>query len=183
MKMTTSGTTDWPKRIRVERRIVSLLSRSLYSDFPKAIREMVSNAYDADATLVKINVDLRHKEIVVEDNGNGMSSDEFDSYLRIAGEPIEGGRLSPKFQRQRIGRFGVGFLASFPFCSSLELTSKREGSEVGFTANIPAERFVKGIGVEEDVSSIPVDGYNQAEAGERHAPPGELPLSLSLMCR
>jgi hypothetical protein len=158
----------WPKRIRVERRIVNLLSRSLYSDFPRAIREIVSNAYDADATAVRIKIDLRNKEIVIEDNGNGMSIEQFDRYLRIAGHPAEGKNISPKFQRQRIGRFGVGFLASFPFCERLELTSKREGSDVGFTAIIPAERFVKGTGSEEEVSDIPVNGYNEPDPGQKH---------------
>lgn len=161
-------TTGWPKRIRVERRIVNVLSRSLYSDFPRAIREMVSNSYDADATVVRISVDLRNKEVTVEDNGNGMSSEQFDRYLRIAGNPVEGINISPKFQRQRIGRFGVGFLASFPFCERLEVISKREGSDVGFTAIIPAERFVKGTDAEEEVSDIPVNGYNEPALGQKH---------------
>lgn len=166
--MVQTRATGWPKRIRVERRIVNLLSRSLYSDFPRAIREMVSNCYDADATVVKIDIDLRNKEITVEDNGNGMSGEQFDKYLRIAGHPVEGGNVSPKFQRQRIGRFGVGFLALFPFCERLEVTSKREGSDIGFTAIIPAERFVKGTGLEEEVSDIPVNGYNEPATGQRH---------------
>lgn len=158
----------WPKRIRVERRIVNLLSRSLYSDFPRAIREMVSNSYDADATVVRISVDLRNKEITVEDNGNGMSSEQFGGYLRIAGNPIEGTNISPKFQRQRIGHFGVGFLASFPFCDRLEVTSKREGSDMSFTAIIPAERFVKGTGLEEEVSDIPVNGYSEPATEQKY---------------
>ena len=96
--MTQQRTTGWPKRIRVQRRIVNLLSRSLYSDFPRAIREMVSNCYDADATVVKIDIDLRNKEITVEDNGNGMSGEQFDKYLRIAGHPVEGRDVSPSAQ-------------------------------------------------------------------------------------
>lgn len=166
--MNRTSTRGWPKRIRVERRIVNLLSRSLYTDLPRAIREMVSNSYDADATLVKIKIDRRGKEIMVEDNGNGMSADQFDRYLRIAGEPIESGDFSPKFQRGRIGHFGVGFLASFPFCDTIEVTSKGQGSEVGFTAIIPTKRFVQGTGTEEEVSSIPVDGYNEPSPGKVH---------------
>jgi HSP90 family molecular chaperone len=116
---------------------------------------MVSNSYDADATIVSIKVDLKNKELVLEDNGNGMSAEQFDNYLRIAGQPSEGsegGELSPKFQRRRIGRFGVGFLAAFPFCESLEMTSKRQGAETGFIAEIPAERYIRGVGTEEEVS-------------------------------
>jgi hypothetical protein len=165
--MMQDNTGGWPKRITVERKIVNLLSRSLYADFPRAIREAVSNSYDADATVVKIQVDLRNKEIVVEDNGNGMSVEQFDDYLRIAGRKTETG-FSEKFGRKRIGRFGVGFLASFPFCENLEIISKREGLEVGFTARIPTRRFVEGQAVEEEVSNIPIDGYNEPLPGKGH---------------
>jgi hypothetical protein len=166
--MTENNTTGWPKRITVERKIVNLLSRSLYADFPRAIREAVSNSYDADATVVKIYVNTNNREIIVEDNGNGMSVEQFDDYLRIAGRKAEAG-LSEKFYRKRIGRFGVGFLASFPFCDNLEITSKREGLEVGFTARIPTRRFVEGKGIEEEeISSIPIDGYNEPLIGKGH---------------
>lgn len=165
--VTGSNPFGWPKRITVERKIVNLLSRSLYSDFPRAIREAVSNSYDADATIVKIEIDTEKSEIRIEDNGNGMSAEQFGRYLRIAGQKSEGG-FSEKFARKRIGRFGVGFLACFPFCDNLEITSKREGSDTGFTANIPTKRFVEGAGIEEDVSSIPVDGYDEPHPGKTY---------------
>lgn len=165
--MTQDNISGWPKRITVERKIVNLLSRSLYADFPRAIREAVSNSHDADATVVKIKVDTKKGEITIEDNGNGMSVEQFDHYLRIAGTKGEGG-FSEKFKRKRIGRFGVGFLAGFPFCDNLEITSKREGLEVGFTARIPTKRFVEGENVEESVSSIPIEGFNEAYSGKGH---------------
>lgn len=165
--MVTANASGWPKKIKVERKIVNLLSRSLYNDFPRAIREAVSNSYDGDATVVTIQVDLKKKEVIVEDNGNGMSIEQFDKYLEIAGEKLTGG-VSEKFRRKRIGRFGVGFLSCFPFCERLEISSKREGSDVGFTANIPTRRFVLGVGEEENISSIPVDGYNEPYAGKMH---------------
>jgi len=127
---------------------------------------MVSNSYDADATDVKIQIDLKKKELVVEDNGNGMTVEQFDNYLEIAGEKYEGNTFSPKFGRKRIGRFGIGFLASFPFCESIEITSKKEGAENGFTAILPTKRFIQGIGTEENVSNIPVDGHNEPSSGK-----------------
>lgn len=162
-----TGNSGWPKRITVERRIVNLLSRSLYTDFPRAIREAVSNSFDADATVVKIQIDLLHKEIIIEDNGVGMSVKKFDNYLRIAGTQSEQG-FSEKFGRKKIGRFGIGFLACFPFCDNLEITSKREGSDVGFTASIPTKRFVDDNNADEDISSIPIDGINESYSGKRY---------------
>jgi len=125
----------------------------------------VSNAYDADATSVYIDLDLKNKELSIKDTGNGISTSNFDKYLRIAGQTIEGSEFTIKFQRKRIGRFGIGFLAAFPFCNKIEITSKRQGESLGFVALIPAKRYVKGTKIEEDISDIPVDGYNEPQLG------------------
>ncbi len=69
--------TTWSKHLSVDRRIVRLLSASTYEDFPGCMREMVSNAYDADATQVDIQIDLDSDEITISDNGNGMTPEEF----------------------------------------------------------------------------------------------------------
>ena len=72
-------------------------------------REVVSNAYDADATEARIDVDLRKDRVVVHDNGTGMTRERDQLLLQIAGQS-RGKRETPKFGRKRIGRFGVGFL-------------------------------------------------------------------------
>jgi len=157
--------TSWPKIITVDKRIVGLLSRSTYEKFPKAIREAVSNAYDADATAVDINVDMARRRIIIEDNGVGMTPEEFDFYLRIAGQPRGRGE-SIKFNRKRIGRLGVGFLALFPFCEILEITSTAENSNMVFVATIPCKRFVEESAIVEDVSQIPVEGHERSDPRE-----------------
>ncbi len=75
----------WPKHLAVDKRIISLLSASTYESFPRALRELVSNSYDADATQVDITLNQREKLLTVRDNGSGMTPDEFDFFLRIAG--------------------------------------------------------------------------------------------------
>ena len=82
---------------------MNLLSRATYESFPGVLRELVSNSYDADATEVRINVDLTKKEIVVSDDGNGMSPDQFQYFLAIAATP-RSPLPSPKYRRERIGR-------------------------------------------------------------------------------
>lgn len=157
--------TSWPKQLTVDKRIVGLLSRSTYEKFPKAIREAVSNAYDADATAVDIDIDMTKRQIIIEDNGVGMTPEEFDFYLRIAGRPRGRGK-SIKFQRKRIGKLGVGFLALFPFCETLEITSTAENSDTIFVATIPSKKFVEESTVVEDVSEIPVQGYERSDPRE-----------------
>jgi hypothetical protein len=145
-------------QITVDKNIVSLLSRFTYErSFPYALREVVSNAYDADATSVRITIDAKKDEVLILDNGNGMTREEFEFYLRIAGQRREK-RETPKFGRKRIGQFGVGFLAILPFCETLRILSTTENSEEVFTADIPASRFFKQDGKTVDVGEIPVPG-------------------------
>jgi HSP90 family molecular chaperone len=105
----------WIKHLTVDKRIVRLLSASTYENFPDAIREMVSNAFDADATEIHISIDLKQDFIEVKDNGNGMTPDEFGFFLRIAGQKRDKRRISPTYGRRQVGQFGIGFLAIFPF--------------------------------------------------------------------
>ena len=149
---------SWPKHLSVDRRIVFLLSASTYESFPRALRELVSNAYDADATSVKIDFLDGQRVLVVTDNGSGMTSDEFDFFLRIAGQRRSQTRTTES-GRTRIGQFGIGFLAMFPFCRTVEIESTTAGSPRAFVARIPAAQFFrsKESGVHE-VSETLVEG-------------------------
>src|SRR5713101_5501468 len=149
---------QFTSQITVDKTIVSLLSKFTYErSFPYALREVVSNAYDADATEARIDIDLSKHRVVIHDNGTGMTREEFDFYLRIAGQR-RGKRETPKFGRKRIGQFGVGFLAILPFCDTLRIVSTTENSEEVFTADIPASRFFKQDGKAVDVGEIQVIG-------------------------
>jgi hypothetical protein len=150
---------QFTSQITVDKNIVSLLSRFTYErSFPYALREVVSNAYDADATTVRIAIDLKKDEVLILDNGNGMTREEFDFYLRIAGQRRDK-KSTPKFGRKRIGQFGVGFLAILPFCETLRILSTAENSEEVFTASIPAAKFFKHDGKTIDVGEIDVPGH------------------------
>lgn len=147
----------WTKRLTVDKRIVSLLSARTYEDFPGALREMVSNAYDADASRIDIQIDLKNDTIRIQDNGNGMTSDQFDFFLRIAGKQ-RGRRRSPIFDRKRIGIFGIGFLSIFPFASEITISSSTRKSDERFEAFIPAEAFVKEDEGIVDIEDINISG-------------------------
>lgn len=157
---------SWPKKIQVDKRIVPLLSKSTYENFPRALRELISNAYDADATKVTIDIDVKKRTITVEDNGNGMTIEQFDSFLRIAGKQSSK-RTSPKFKRKRIGQFGVGFLATFPFAGRVEITSTAENSDVIIQALIPAEDFMQQEKADVNVEEVDVLGKDVKDTRQR----------------
>ncbi|MGA1984539.1 MAG: ATP-binding protein [Acidobacteriaceae bacterium] len=151
-------------QITVDKNIVSLLSKFTYErSLPYAIREVISNSYDADATIARVDIDLKRERIVISDNGNGMTREEFQFFLRIAGQR-RGKSETPKFGRRRIGQFGVGFLAILPFCETLQIRSTTENSEELFTAEIPAARFFKNDGNAVDVGDVDVPGQIERSA-------------------
>ena len=161
---------SWPKHLTVDKRIVLLLSASTYENFPRALRELVSNAYDADATNVTIDIQTKRKTIFVTDNGFGMTPDEFDFFLRIAGQRRSQTRTTES-GRVRIGQFGIGFLAMFPFCKTVKIQSTVAGSPLVFVARIPASQFFRSIESEsQDVTATLVRGeeYEDRKLRAKH---------------
>jgi signal transduction histidine kinase len=75
-----------------------------------ALAELVKNAYDADASLVYIQIDKN--QIVVEDNGHGMTDGEFRSFWMRIGSPHKvSQRFSKRLTRPLTGSKGVGRLS------------------------------------------------------------------------
>src|SRR5439155_7856295 len=96
----------------------------IYKPFVKAFKELISNAYDADATTITIVVARDVSFIEVHDNGLGLTPVEFyRDFARLGGSTAwlnegrsPGGRL-------RIGYTGIGFLAVARYSSRLEIES------------------------------------------------------------
>jgi len=129
--------------LRVDKKIVELLSKQTYQkSFSSAIREMVSNSYDADALSINISFDKTFSYIEIIDDGNGMTRNEFEKYLTIAGTKQDN-PLTRKYKRKKIGQFGVGFLSIFPFCESLEITTTVANSTEVLKALIPTIDYFK----------------------------------------
>jgi uncharacterized protein (TIGR02391 family) len=109
------------------------LGSNMYSRLPNAVAELVANAYDADASTIRIQVmgSGEGQRIVVEDNGHGMSRDDVrDKYLRI-GRNRRGGAPNAKSESGRrtvSGKKGLGKLALFGIGHKIIVTTTRTGS-------------------------------------------------------
>ena len=108
----------------------------MYSHLPPALAELVANAYDADAENVSLKLnDSGEKEIIVEDDGLGMSFDEInDKFLRIGRKrrTEEETEVTPIHGRKIIGKKGLGKLAFFGIAHEVEVCTKKDGKETVF---------------------------------------------------
>lgn len=94
----------------------------IYKPFVKAFKELISNAYDADARLITVTLAPDFGSISVDDDGQGMTPFEFyNDFARLGGSTarLRGGK-SPR-GRDRIGHKGIGFLAVARYCSRLRI--------------------------------------------------------------
>lgn len=148
----------WPKHITVDRRIVNILSQSTYDNFPRALKELITNSYDADATRVVITIDLKSETIVIEDNGRGMNEIDFEFYLRIAGQTRKKENDTTSLGRKVIGQFGIGFLSIFPFFKNYVIETKKAGGSRILHASIPLYKYFTNQNKIVDIDSIEIIG-------------------------
>src|SRR4051795_8433262 len=60
--------------LKTDQRVIARVTDGIYRQPGSALRELISNAYDADATRVVIKTDApRFERIFVEDDGHGMT--------------------------------------------------------------------------------------------------------------
>lgn len=113
--------------------VLNHLGRKLYRSFITVLGEAISNAWDADATNVRIYLDIEKNTMIIKDDGLGMSKDDFqDKFLKIGYSKRKEGSCSPKRNRPFIGRKGIGKLALLSCAEKITVVSKvRRGQYVG----------------------------------------------------
>ena len=114
--------------------ILDHLGVGLYSNIPAVLSEAVANAWDADAEHVKIDVDPAKKEIVIEDDGHGMSiADANKKYLQIGYKCRDDtGDTTKRLKRSVMGRKGIGKLSLFSIADTVTVHSIKDGVRHGF---------------------------------------------------
>jgi hypothetical protein len=131
--------------IEVAASIIADISTGIYRTPANALKELVSNAFDADATTVTISTgspDFR--TMTCTDDGCGMTAEEFrhvmgyigGSSKRIESDTTDAGR--PK-----IGRIGIGLLAVAQVCTKFRVFSSVAGSHRKFEADVNLEDFTR----------------------------------------
>src|SRR6202011_6194372 len=96
----------------------------VYKPFVKAFKELVSNAFDADADVVRVSFADDFSSVTVTDDGQGMTPFEFrNDFARIGGGSRRWAGDKTRKGRLRIGSKGIGFLALARYCDRLQIES------------------------------------------------------------
>jgi hypothetical protein len=116
---------------KVDPRLTALLGDN-YRSSEVAIKELIDNAWDAEATEVKVYLPsvMTDQPIVITDNGSGMKNEELrQEYLNIANPRFtRKGERTPNKQRIVKGRKGIGKFAGLILANVMELETKAKGT-------------------------------------------------------
>jgi len=152
-------------------RIIDQLGIQMYQSPIAAIAELVANSWDADADNVHISLPGtldQNAEIVIEDDGIGMSFDECESrYLNVGfcrrGEnPMEQSREKG---RPILGRKGIGKFAGFGIAEliRIETACKETGEKTVFELDLNALRRGEYVTQGQEIAVI---DYQATGAGD-----------------
>ena len=129
-------------RMRISRLTIDKLGVKLYDRASAVVAELIANSHDADASRVVVRLPLGTQlnkppdanayresgwEIVVEDDGHGMTPGEADEHYLKVGRDRRAigaqGAKSRELNRPVMGRKGIGKLAPFGICRQIEVVS------------------------------------------------------------
>ena len=110
--------------VTVDKSHLITIGEQLYSESVELVRELVNNAYDADAP--RVDVTIAPDELVVADNGSGMDVDGLAQYFNIGSEAKRVRGKSSVFERDLIGQFGIGKFATLSACGRFTVTTRKD---------------------------------------------------------
>jgi hypothetical protein len=120
--------------VTVDRSHLIVIGEKLYARALELVRELVNNAYDADAA--EVHVQVAEDEIVVQDDGTGMDRQGLLAYFQVGVPDKRENPISPRLGRARIGQFGIGKFATLAACRRFEVYTRRGG----FSARVEFDR-------------------------------------------
>lgn len=142
-------------KLQTDERVLARVTDGIYRLPSAALRELISNAYDADATAVFIDTDApRFSRIRIGDNGNGMDEVSLSRLIHHIGgsskRTAEGqsvgttdevdSTLSPK-GRRLIGKIGIGLFSVSQLTSQFQIITKKKGSPFRLVADVQLRKY------------------------------------------
>jgi len=121
---------------QVDTRLAKLLSEN-YRSSERATKELIDNAWDADAEYVEVTLPnpMSNDFIIVKDDGSGMTEQELlREYLSIASDRRKRrGELAEKLKRKVKGTKGIGKFAGLMVANTMKLETWSRGRKCEFS--------------------------------------------------
>lgn len=153
--------------MKFDPKTIEHLGVRMYSTLPPALAELISNAYDADAEHVKVNLAESFSgpiSITVTDDGHGMDESDIQSKFLVIGRnrrKQEGDKPTTRFKRLATGKKGLGKLALFGLSKHITIDTVKDGVRNRFS--LDWERLMTSEGEyspEAEVSNEKTDRAN-----------------------
>ena len=134
---------EW-QNVEVSSKILGHISAGIYRSPGGAIKELVSNAFDADATRVAITTNWPSFDIITcRDNGSGMTQEKFQQIMtREIGNSAKRVRHDENADdvtnqgRPIIGLLGIGMLGVAQICHEFKVISHHQETQTAFSSRI-----------------------------------------------
>ena len=139
-------------------RVLARITDGIYRQPSSALRELISNSYDADATEVNIQTDApRFEKITIRDNGNGMTYEALSNLILNIGGSLKriitdneygvvnsnDPTLSPELERKLIGKIGIGLFAVSQLTNHFQIITKRKGDNYKLFADVILKTYTE----------------------------------------
>lgn len=141
--------------IKTDERVIARVTDGIYRQPGSAVRELISNAYDADATRVIIRTDApRFERISIEDDGMGMNTKTLAHMLVHIGGSAKrheigqelgitdpaNSLLSPS-GRKLIGKIGIGIFSVAQLTHTFQIITKTKGDKFRTVATVALKQY------------------------------------------
>jgi len=138
------------EKLSTSQRVLARVTDGIYRQPSSALRELIANAYDADATQVHILTDApRFDKIIVRDNGLGLKAEVLAHVIKNIGGSAKRTRdgidlgvtdshdpLRSPGGRELIGKIGIGLFSVAQLTSHFQIITKVRGEKFRTVADI-----------------------------------------------
>lgn len=165
----------------VDARHIQQLGQELVGDRITAVSELIKNAYDADATEVRLSYELtEHSQtataLYLTDDGSGMTLQDIrDKWMVISTDTKVDGWVSERFARTRAGQKGIGRFSCESLGSSLEIATTVNGSSEKLIVEFRWDAYQAGVRLQDvtnryhyETCDVDEHGTELAIRGLRH---------------
>jgi hypothetical protein len=143
--------------LSTDEKIIARITDGIYRQPASALRELISNAYDADSTAVTIDTDYpRFEQITIRDDGIGMGEEVLANLVRHIGGSAKRGSLGMEIGvtnakdssktlsgRNIIGKIGIGLFSVAQLTQQFQIITKVAGKEYRLVADVTLKTYTE----------------------------------------